>query len=459
MSGTADPDLGQQPLPEPQRLGVRVVHPEDRDPVVDPQPDHPEHLGVDALRVVVEVDRVDVLVLLRRVLGVGDGAVGPGGEPLRVLLHPRVIGRGLQGQVQRDLHAELAGPAHERVEVLERAQVRVDRVVAAVRRSRSPTASRGRSRWPPACCSGPSGTWCRSGAPAAGTPRRSPCPPRRSAAWPRCGTSPRPAGAGLPGRPGRPRTGGRTHTRSRTGPVPGRPARAAPGTGSPARAAAIGPGCPRWRGRRPRRAAPRAAAPGCAAARPARAARSGPPPGGWPRAAGGSAGRSAANSSAPSVSISSTSWPAGILMAASRCQVAIGSAQASTWKRHSPSDVTVRSAPYRSVPGASSRIRTSGPRPRSGSLQHRADPDDAVALAEHGRAHREGLARHGLDRSVAALDRGLEIKDRDSSNHAGYATDRGAVHASAGPLLKPRLAPAFRARPPDRADGRLFGLF
>ncbi len=57
------------------------------------------------------------------------------------------------------------------------------------------------------------------------------------------------------------------------------------------------------------------------------------------------------NSSAPSVSISSTSWPAGILIAASWCQLAIGSPQASTWNRHSPSLVTVTSAPYRSVPG------------------------------------------------------------------------------------------------------------
>ena len=60
------------------------------------------------------------------------------------------------------------------------------------------------------------------------------------------------------------------------------------------------------------------------------------------------------NSSAPSVSISSTSWPAGILMAASWCQLAIGSPHASTWKRHTPSPVTVTSAPHRSVPGASS---------------------------------------------------------------------------------------------------------
>ena len=66
-------------------------------------------------------------------------------------------------------------------------------------------------------------------------------------------------------------------------------------------------------------------------------------------------------SSAPSVSISSTSWPSGTLMAASWCQAAIGSLHDSTWKYQVPSSVTVTSAPYRSVPGTSGRIRTSGP--------------------------------------------------------------------------------------------------
>ena len=63
-------------------------------------------------------------------------------------------------------------------------------------------------------------------------------------------------------------------------------------------------------------------------------------PGGW-----GIRRAARSNSSAPSVSISSTSWSAGILIAASWCQLAIGSAHASTWKRHSPSSVTVTSAP------------------------------------------------------------------------------------------------------------------
>jgi hypothetical protein len=52
-----------------------------------------------------EVERVDVLVLLRRVLRVLDGAVRPRAEPLRVLLDVRVVGRDLERDVERDLDA------------------------------------------------------------------------------------------------------------------------------------------------------------------------------------------------------------------------------------------------------------------------------------------------------------------------------------------------------------------
>ena len=61
----------------------------------------------------------------------GDRPVRAGGEPLGVLGHPRVVGRGLQRQVERDLHAQPGRPCHEVVKVGERAEVRMDRVVAA----------------------------------------------------------------------------------------------------------------------------------------------------------------------------------------------------------------------------------------------------------------------------------------------------------------------------------------
>ena len=125
----------QDPLPEAHGLGVGVVDPEDRDPVRDPHLDDRADRVVDPLRVVVEVQGVDVLVLLRRVLRVGDRPVGPGGEPLRVLGHPRVVGRALERQVEGDLHPQGPRARHEGVEGLEAPQVRVDGVVAALGRS------------------------------------------------------------------------------------------------------------------------------------------------------------------------------------------------------------------------------------------------------------------------------------------------------------------------------------
>ncbi len=121
-----------QPGPEVDRLGVRVVDPEDAYAVAHPQLEDAQALGVDAVPVGVEVDRVDVLVLLRRVLRVRDRTVGPVGEPLRMLGHPRMVGRGLQGEVHRDLQAEGLGLGHEPVERLEVAQVGMDGVVAAL---------------------------------------------------------------------------------------------------------------------------------------------------------------------------------------------------------------------------------------------------------------------------------------------------------------------------------------
>ena len=83
--------LGNQPRPEVGRLGVRVVHAEGGHASIDPHHDHAIDLLIDLLRGVIEVNGVDVLVLLGRVLGVGDGAIGKHCEKLWVRFRPRVI--------------------------------------------------------------------------------------------------------------------------------------------------------------------------------------------------------------------------------------------------------------------------------------------------------------------------------------------------------------------------------
>ena len=125
-------DVGEQTLPEGDGLRVRVVDAEDRHAVVDPQLDDVAHGLVDALRVVVEVQGVDVLVLLRRVLRVSDGAVGARREPLGMLLDPRMVGGALEGQVESDLQAEASGALDEAVEVGKVAELGMDGVVATL---------------------------------------------------------------------------------------------------------------------------------------------------------------------------------------------------------------------------------------------------------------------------------------------------------------------------------------
>ena len=131
-------DLPDQPVPEVGTLGVRVVHAEDLHIVRDPVVHHAQQFRVEAGLVVVEVDRVDVLVLLGRVLRVGDGAVRLGGEPLRVLGHPRVVRRALDRQVERDFQVQFRRSLHERLEVHCGAELRVDRVVPTVGRADRP---------------------------------------------------------------------------------------------------------------------------------------------------------------------------------------------------------------------------------------------------------------------------------------------------------------------------------
>src|SRR6185436_13321672 len=97
-------DLPDQPFPQYERLRVRIVDPEDahalRDPVVENRSDFaPQAAPV----LVLEIEWIDVLVLLRRVLGELERPVRPLAEPLRVRADVRMIGRALQRDIERDV--------------------------------------------------------------------------------------------------------------------------------------------------------------------------------------------------------------------------------------------------------------------------------------------------------------------------------------------------------------------
>ena len=79
-----------------------------------------------------EIDVDDVLVLLRRILGVADRAVGAAAEPLRMLLEPGMIERTLDGEIERDLQALLGRGGDQAAKILRRAERRMNRVVPAL---------------------------------------------------------------------------------------------------------------------------------------------------------------------------------------------------------------------------------------------------------------------------------------------------------------------------------------
>ena len=135
-------DLGDEPRPKRDRLGVRVVDPEDGDPVRDPKHDHAVKFSIEAGPIGgVEVDAVDVLVLVGRIFGVPNASVGAMLEPRGVLFHPRVVGRALDGKVERDLDAHGAGRRDEMVEVGQRAEQRIDGGVPSVAVANGPGAA------------------------------------------------------------------------------------------------------------------------------------------------------------------------------------------------------------------------------------------------------------------------------------------------------------------------------
>ena len=160
--------------PERQRLRVRVVDAEHRDAVRDPvQDDVPQRRPQPLPVLAVEVDVVDVLVALRRVLGVLQRPVRAAMEPLRVLLEPGVVGRALDREVERDLEPQLCARGRPGGRNRRSTPARDRRLCGRPPSRRSPMGCPGRPSTPRARCSAPCGWSCRSGESAGSRRRRS----------------------------------------------------------------------------------------------------------------------------------------------------------------------------------------------------------------------------------------------------------------------------------------------
>src|SRR5439155_18256041 len=89
-----------------------------------------------------EIQGVDILVLLGRVLCVLDGSVGAMTKPLRVFVDPGMVRRTLPREIQGNLEAEPLGLLPEPEEVVLGSEARLDGQMAALFGSNRPGTAR-----------------------------------------------------------------------------------------------------------------------------------------------------------------------------------------------------------------------------------------------------------------------------------------------------------------------------
>src|SRR5260370_38480333 len=89
-----------------------------------------------------EIDRIDVLVFLGRILCVLDAAVGSMMEPLRMLANTRMVGRTLDREIERNFDSEAIGRSVKAIEIAESPERWIDRGVSAGLTPNRPRAAR-----------------------------------------------------------------------------------------------------------------------------------------------------------------------------------------------------------------------------------------------------------------------------------------------------------------------------
>jgi hypothetical protein len=123
--------LAEHVLPKGKGLGVGVINPEDRDPLLDPELENALELGPQlSPSVGAKIKGIDVLVLLRRVLGELHRTIGPPLEPLGMLRDIGMVRRTLKGDIESYLQPMAACRFDQPAKIFEGAQLRVDALVA-----------------------------------------------------------------------------------------------------------------------------------------------------------------------------------------------------------------------------------------------------------------------------------------------------------------------------------------
>src|SRR5271167_1262444 len=126
---------------------MRIVDAEDLHAMLAPESHHPHQLlEQSALIGGVEIDRINILVFLGRVLGILDAAVGAMLKPIRMLADPWMVRRALDCKIECHLDSKTVGRRVEAIEIADRADRRLDRrMPAGLTTNRPRTAGRIRS--------------------------------------------------------------------------------------------------------------------------------------------------------------------------------------------------------------------------------------------------------------------------------------------------------------------------
>src|SRR5215471_6169109 len=116
-----------------------VIDAEDAYTLGDPEADHALELLPEGLPVCcVEVKRINILIFLGRIFGVLHGAIRAPLEPFRVLLHIRMIGSTLEGNVESYLYAMLLSCGEQAPEIVQGPELGMDSRMPANGRSDGP---------------------------------------------------------------------------------------------------------------------------------------------------------------------------------------------------------------------------------------------------------------------------------------------------------------------------------
>ena len=133
--------LRDQPLPEIRRLRVRVIHPERGHSYLHPEHHHLVDLRIDIRGIIIKIQRINILVLLRRILRIRDRAVRLRREEIPMLYRPRVIRCRLQRQINRNLQPQLLRILQQGLKIINRPQLWVHGIMPTLGRTHSPRGS------------------------------------------------------------------------------------------------------------------------------------------------------------------------------------------------------------------------------------------------------------------------------------------------------------------------------